>query len=423
MIKNILKIMEGAKMMGELKKVTKGILVFSAILMLIIFRASLCHSETSLRIQMLKYEPSPVEPGESFKVWFYIENTGSEDIDSVKLRIKESFPFYYEKGEEKEKEFSLPVGADSIVSFNMVIDEDAKEGEKDMTLEFSSGGTIWVSRDYSIDIESHEKIVSFGEVEVSPSKIIPGDEFELKIPVKNLGSSQVKDISVSLTLYSQSSLGTFEVPIVPIQGTATKHIDLLESGETKEIVFKLKADNNAAIGSYKVPISSEFYDKLGNKGTLNDIVGINIDDLPNVDIIFDSDRNLVKNREKELRFKIANKGLSQIKFVTIELKESTLFDISGPAKDYIGNIASDDYETADFTIIPRSNEGVVKIPIKITYLDYSNAKQTIEEEFEARTVGGEEYGAKSPVRSVIIIVVVLIAAVIGFAIWRKRKKD
>ena len=55
------------------------------------------------------------------------------------------------------------------------------------------------------------------------------------------------------------------------------------------------------------------------------------------------------------------------------MKESEKYEIVSPAEVYVGNIDSDDYETADFKIsLNKVKEKEVILPLSLEYKDANN---------------------------------------------------
>ena len=100
------------------------------------------------------------------------------------------------------------------------------------------------------------------------------------------------------------------------------------------------------------------------------------------------------------------------------------------AKDvYIGNIDSDDYETADFEIYVDSDaSGDVKIPVHYEYMDSNNNKYYVDDNLILRLFTEEEtekYGngqANSKALYVIGAIVVVVLLFIGWRILRRKKR-
>ncbi len=407
-------------MKNENKTTKRIMLVMCLSVMISLFLAGAGYSDGNLKMQMLKYEPAPVEPGSSFEVWILLENDGDIKIDEATVKIEDSYPFYLERGEEREQVFSIPAGSEALARFNIDVSKEVAEGIRKLKVMYSKGNDVWVEREYNISIQSHQNLISLENVEIKPDTIVPGDKVEVKLFLKNIGNAIIKDISVGLQLYSQTETGVLELPLVPYKDTATKRISFIEPNKKEEVSFSLQVDPNAEISTYKIPVSIQYYDDLGNPTTTSDLLGITLSDISNVEVLLDSEKTLVPGRTNEVSFKIINRGFNEIKFATVEITATKQFEIISPSKDYLGNTDSDDYETADFKIKPLTNEGYIQIPLKLTYLDFMNKEKSIEKTFEMRILREDELPSSSSrgLWIAIVIVVLIVAAIIYF----KRKK-
>lgn len=391
-------------------------------IMLSLFLTEAGYSDGMLKMQMLKYDPAPVEPGQSFEIWISLENTGNDQIQNATVRIDDSYPFYLESGEDREQSFSLPPKSEAIASFKMRVADDVPEGDRPITIKFSRTGEGFVEREYYISIKSHQNLIAITDVETSPENIFPGDIIDISLTLTNLGSSFIKDVSVALELVSTTSTGVVELPFTPYKDNAVKMISMIGPKETAEISFSLQVDQNAAISSYKIPINFQYYDEQGNMKTAKDLIGITLSDRNDVEILLDSENSMTPLKENEISFKIVNKGFNEIKFSTVEITETSLFDVISSNRDYIGNIDSDDYEIADFTIVPKVTEGYLSIPVKVLYLDYANKEREIEQNFEIRVVNQAELNKGSNIGIWITLIVIAVVLVIYFRRRRAKKE-
>lgn len=405
-----------------MKKKLNEMVLISVALMFLLLTPLKVYAEGGLIVQLLKYEPVPVEPGQSFELWVSLENTRNDQIQNATVRIDDSYPFYLEPGEDREQSFSLPAKSEAIASFKMRVADDVPEGDRPITIKFSATGEGFVEREYYISIQSHQNLIAITDVETSPENVFPGDIIDVSLTLTNLGSSFIKDISVALELVSATSTGVIELPFTPNKDNAVKMISMIGPKETAEISFSLKVDQNAAISSYKIPITFQYYDEQGNMKTAKDMIGIALSDRNDVEILLDSENSMTPMKENEISFKIVNKGFNEIKFSTVEITETTQFDVISSNRDYIGNINSDDYEIADFTIVPKATEGYVSIPVKVTYLDYANKEREIEQNFEIRIFNQAELNNGSNLGIWIILVVLAVVLVIYFR-RRNAKKE
>ena len=70
-------------------------------------------------------------------------------------------------------------------------------------------------------------------------------------------------------------------------------------------------------------------------------------------------------------------SLIDIKFLNVKLDKAEGYKVLSPYEVYIGNIDSDDYETADFKInVDKASKEKVILPLTIEYNDANNQEYT-----------------------------------------------
>ena len=115
-------------------------------------------------------------------------------------------------------------------------------------------------------------------------------------------------------------------------------------------------------------------------------------------------------------------------FVNVKLDKSDKYRVISPSEVYIGNIDSDDYETADFKLyIERTSDKKIVLPLAVEYKDANNKnyKSIVNLELplysssEAKKLGLAEGNGKS---GWIILIVLAVAGFFGYRYWKKRRK-
>ena len=126
--------------------------------------------------------------------------------------------------------------------------------------------------------------------------------------------------------------------------------------------------------------------------------------------------------------KIVNKGLPDMKFVNVKLGKSDKYRLISPAEVYIGNIDSDDYETADFRLyVEKASEKKVVLPLTVEYKDANkkdykdivNLELPLYSSSEAKKLGLVQSNGKL---NWIVLIVLAVAGFFGYRMWKKRRK-
>lgn len=210
--------------------------------------------------------------------------------------------------------------------------------------------------------------LTISSVDTTPSQIKPGEDAELTVVLENDGDDTVEDVSVILNLE--------DLPLAPYDSSSEKTVDEIEEDDKQTFRFRVIALNNAKSGIYKIPVDIE-YTEDGDEKTRTGLISIIINDKPQLDVLSES-TNLVKGRQEEVSIKIINKGLADVEFLEMDVLSGTSYTILSPKQVYIGEIESDDFDTAEFTIFfKETTRNFVDLPVQIKYRDITN-KQYIE---------------------------------------------
>lgn len=247
------------------------------------------------------------------------------------------------------------------------------------------------------------------------NEIKPAESSKIIMGIKNDGDEDLEDVSVKLDLK--------EVPFAPFNSASEVSIDKIVENKIKYAEFEIVALNNAKSGIYKIPLIIT-YNELGIKKTKESLISVVVDSKPIVDVNADQDL-LLKGKENEVIVRITNKGLSDVKFLEIEIKENNFFNLLGSKKYYIGDIDSNDFDTLKIKVFFKdSSLDIVSIPVTVKYKDDLNKEY--KEEFnlslkvytENKAV---EIGLIKKNNTILYIVGVVITLVL-YLLYRNLKK-
>lgn len=371
--------------------------------------------------------PDPAEPGSYVELRWKIENFGSKMAENVIVELLPSYPFSLEPGESAIKKvgsvWGRQIGEQGVMIFYKVrVDKDAVEGNNQIKLRYSlDNGVSWLNLEpFNIRVRTQDAILSIEDVSSSFDMIKPGEVSTIKIKLKNLADSLLKDIKVKLDVGS--------VPFAPIGSTNEKTIKNLNSGETKEVEFNLMAEPAADSNVYKVSVRIDYMDWSGNRYARNGTVGLVIGDTPDLLVAVDSSEIYSSGKTGNVVIKFTNKGLTDIKLLHVKLKPSDDYSIISNDEDYIGNIDSDDYETTDFDLyVKRTSKEKIMLPIELDYMDANNNeyKKDVNVELKLYTkTETQKFGLqkKSKTLGIIITLVIIGAGLFIYIRYRKKKK-
>jgi hypothetical protein len=310
-----------------------------------------------------------------------------------------------------------------IILYKVRVDENAVEGTNEIKLKYKTSKTGWIELDpFDINIQTSDATLSVEDITIYPEVAVPGETFKVSLKIRNLADSFLKDITVKLDLSSAT------LPFAPIQSVTEKRIRQLGSDSAVDISYDLIAEPDADAGVYKIPITMSFSDNLGNSYNKSDLLGLVIGTAPQISYYIDSTTIKTPGNKGEVSIKFVNRGLGDVKFLNAVLKESDYYKILSPEEVYVGNIDSDDYETADFDLyVNKVAPNELSLPIQIMYMDSNNKEYTKDDEVILRMYGqvdAAKYGIeqKDNKLGIIISIAVVVVGVAAYIMIRRRKK-
>jgi len=407
----------------------KAILLSIFLLMLLtpLVSATLVGTTGSLRIISLRYEPYPVEPGSYFTMWIKLENSGVAKAENVSLELLPDFPFSMDE-DTLNVIGKLDIGDEIVLEYKIRVDKDAVVGKNYLKSRYCIRKNLCITHDFNITVQARDAIIAIADVIAVPSEIAPGEEALVIVKLTNLAESLMKDIRVKLDLYERlttaASISFNEMPFTPIGSTNEIALEKLDKGKTESVVFRLIADPDAEPDVYKVPIIITYADEVGKNYTRNYITALIINDEPNIYATVDETTIGKGGGSGIVDIKFINKGLSDVKFLDVELIETDDYDLQASKIEYIGNLDSDDYETAEFKLtVKKTKEESVNLLINIKYRDAINNEY--EEDMivplylQSVTSNGQ---SRFGIGQVIFILVIVAVGIFFFIRWRKKRK-
>ena len=407
----------------------KTILVMVMVLMMPMVMAAtstnLMTSFPNLKITLVNQEPDPVEPGEYVDIRWKIENIGSENAEDVQLQLIPQYPFSLDPGVSAIRDAGSVHGRQTgdvgaIVKYHVRIDPNAVEGNNEIKLMYKYKGTGWVELEaFNISIQSRQALLGIEAITFEPEKILPGQANKITITVNNLAESMLKDISMKLDFTG--------LKFSPVGSANEKTIGKLPKSESADVSFNIIADADAESKVHKVPLLITYTDEVGTKFTKNTTIGLIVEDNPSYIVNIEETTLHVKEKPGKIVLSVSNVGSSTLKYTSTNLLPSEDYEILGQDALYLGNIDSDDFETAEFTLYVKTNKESVPINAKLTYKDAYNREYTSQENLNLKLYPESlavKYGLEQASSKVGVIVIIIIVAVGYYAYkrWKKKKK-
>lgn len=381
-----------------------------------------------VRISLINQEPDPVEPGKIVRVRFKIVNYGQQDTNAITIGIQEDFPFTLVRGEPREQYVGVlekrQYGDKSeIIEWKLLVDKDAPEGENNISLYYKEsgvGGVITYDEIFNIEVRTSDAVMEIKDIITTPETVKPGQEAKVGILLKNMADSFLKDVKVKLDLTG--------LDVSTVSSINEQIIQKINGKEETLVEFTLLPEADIDLSVIKIPLNLEFKDNINNVYTQNSTFGLVIGSpVEHVTYLEDTDITSL-DKAGEATIRVSNKGVNNIKFLTMELKPSSQYEILSTPKEYVGKIDSDDYESVTYKIYPKESDdnNIVTLRVLLEFKDNYNKAYAVEEEIPLKvydTETAQKYGlVPKPSYTGLIVVIVIIIAVVAFIIYRRRKK-
>lgn len=243
-------------------------------------------------------------------------------------------------GDEYTPYFDLPPHMSRKTFFKIDVDRAAKYGNYDLSYtiyydekEYNGKITVTITGETLIEIKNIS-VASNG------SQVEPGEIFNIRISLENVGDNEIKWLKVSLNPIDKA--------LVPLSSDSELVFRDIPQGEQRssEIGFSLEKD--ASIKNYPIDLLLNYVDERGVEYNETKLVGIVASGRANIDIAKKTTdpARILSDQPFALTLKIENTGTGDAKGVTANLES----ELIGDNIAYLGEIKKDDYSNAIFTL-------------------------------------------------------------------------
>lgn len=363
--------------------------------------------QLNVDVSVTKVEPFPVAPGQQMDVWVRVTNSG-ESTSDFSLQLVPEYPFTAAPGQSQTVRVgSIPHNEESVVKYRVAVDNSAIGEEKNITFRYSAyqeDEGFWIQFEYPISIRTRDALATIDQYSVSPIK--PGGSSTLSLTVRNRGKELLRNVDLSLDLSA--------LPLSSAGKGTKQRAGTMEPDQSTILSYSIQADPTAELKSYHVPVTFTFQDLAGRNYTEETSISIPVDAEPEVQLSVDS-TTITKGSPGKVTLRAINRGVPDIKFVSLSLKQDNSFSLLSASPDaYIGNLDSDDFETVEFEVEPKADS--LTLPVDISFKDAYNRDYT--RSFQLRLALREKEGNGTAFG---IIPWLIIIVLIAFIAWKRRK--
>ncbi len=247
------------------------------------------------------------------------------------------------------------------------------------------------------------------EVISQPQKVAPGEKITLSIILENIGDKDIKNIDIKLDLTS--------LPFAPVDSATEQILDEINEDDSRQVNFKLITLPEAESRIYKIPL------KISYNTTVKDtLISINVEAKPKLDVTLESSEVVKVNDQGKIIIKLVNLGLTEIKSLRLNLLQNPEYELLSTNSIYISKIDVEDFETAEFTIIPKVKNP--KLLLNIAYQDKNNNEYAENKQVTLNVYTLEEAKQLGLVKNNIYLTILIpvISLLIIYFIYRRLRK-
>ncbi|MBR9705855.1 hypothetical protein GOV14_02355 [Candidatus Pacearchaeota archaeon] len=255
-------------------------------------------------------------------------------------------------------------------------------------------------------------VMQIKDIEFDPPQLVPGQIGRIMLKIKNNGNFNIKDVRVQLGLPAQAAF---------LNDISKRKIPTIAAGGTIDLSYQIIILPTATESIYNVTITTDYLNHIGDERQDVDYFGLPIKGSPQIYAIIEDTEIHQGKLNGEVTITFVNNEVADLKFLTVELQETEDYSVISNSKEYIGDLDSDDFESADFHIQVNKKKGDIILPVRATYKDAFNNEfsEELKPILSLRTK--KELGiAKSNTGTITTVVIILL--IIGYYFYRRYKK-
>lgn len=400
------------------------VFIFLFLLAFTVVKADSVNINNRVTLSVTSSEPEPAKPGQYLDVYLSLSvpesNARDVRLNNLNIEAIPEYPLSVFPGTSRTAQIgNVREGEFRTLKFRLWVDENADPGNARLRFKYSSDdGESELSAPLEFAVQRSDPGLAVSKVKLEPEMINQGSIAKMILTLNNPTGGVMSDVRIKLGLPDE---------ITPVGETDTKRIKLIESGKTGTLTFGLLADSSADAGAYKVPIEIAFSDAQGTSYSRNETLGILVGSTPKLQVDLDDQEVFTPGASGNIVVGISNIGPSDVKFMSLEILENPNLDLLSPNRIYMGDLAPDDFETAQFKIHVKSIE-LSNLQVKLSYNDAFN--EPVQEFYSVpisiySSRDASKYGLTSPQSGVFVKLFYVLMVLFVFQWYRnwRREKD
>lgn len=229
-------------------------------LLVILFSSSISQAnigENSLKINLIKYDPYPVNPDTDFSVWVQVKNVGENDVTGATIELVPDSPFSIKPGDSEIRNPGTIRKNDELVyKYNVHVDKNAFVGTNTLGIGYRILENGFTKKEFDIEVGS-DVVDARGTVRLEkstlfPEVLMPDDSGTVTLLLKNSATEYTikmdnKDYSMNAHIQSAELIGN---EFIEVTGDPYYNAGIIGPGDSIDLPFSIKVRNSTPDGTY-----------------------------------------------------------------------------------------------------------------------------------------------------------------------------
>ena len=311
--------------------------------------------EDALKINLIKYDPYPVNPDTDFSIWVQIKNVGENDVSGATIEFIPTYPFSIKPGESAIRNpGTIRKNDEFVYKYTLHADKNAFVGTNTLEIGYRILENGFTKREFDIEIGT-DIVDARGTVRLEKSALFPevlmsGDSGTVTLSLKNSATEYTikmdnKDYSMNAQIQSAQLMGN---EFIEVTSDPYYNAGIIGPGDSIDLPFSIKIKNNTPDGTYFLDFNLKGAARLYS---LNLKIPIRVDSSSIQSTLSETP----KLNPGGIILSVANNRPNSLNAATVIPQGNATFE---PAEYFIGTMDPDELFTVKFDILARKEENV-----------------------------------------------------------------
>jgi len=263
--------------------------------------------------------------------------------------------------------------------------------------------------------------VTLTPIEYEPYPAQPNQIVHLWIKVQNVGEESLDDATFKLIPEYPFSL--------PEGYSGILREGDLKAGESRILEYDIKVAKDAVEGYYDLTVGACADTDCNNYQKMAFQLYVNTGGVAKIETLVDNFDSITGGSPGSITLSIVNRGDLDIKFLVLSIGKSDAYTLLNPDKIYVGELASDDFETINLNLYASPNITKTKdvtMPITLEFTDINDKEYTLNQDVTFPVYSKEDLSKYNLTKSsnsgsMLLVIAFFVLIIAAYFIWKKKK--